>query len=147
MRRLVTVLSVLLLAGCTAHARWAAANAELHRQIVLALEVSAAEWNRGDLEGFLAPYSDSTTFVGSAGLVRGKNQLRETYRRSYWREGARPNQTLRFHDIEVRPIGRNHALAVGRYVLSGGERPQSGWFSLTWVRTSAGWRILHDHSS
>lgn len=147
MRRFCSIISVFLLAGCTVQVRRTPAAPELQRQIVLALEVSAAEWNRGDLEGFLAPYSDSTTFVGSAGLVRGKAQLRETYRRSYWREGARPNQTLRFQDIEVRPLGTNHALAVGRYQLSGGERPQSGWFSLTWVRTRDGWRILHDHSS
>ncbi len=147
MKRFCAVVFVLLLAGCTPQVRRTPAPAELERQIVLALEVSAAEWNRGDLEGFLAPYSDSATFVGSAGLVRGKAQLREMYRRSYWREGGRPNQTLRFQDIEVRPLGTNYALAVGRHVLTGGERPQSGWFSLTWVQTRDGWRILHDHSS
>ena len=147
MKALSTVLLALVLAGCSVHIRKTPEQAQLRTEIVAALEESAAGWNQGDLESFLAPYSDSTTFVGSGGLVRGKEQLRGMYSRSYWRGGARPTQTLRFEDIEVRPLGTDHALAVGRYVLTGGERPQSGWFSLTWARTPTGWRIVHDHSS
>ena len=40
------------------------------------------------------------------------------------------------------------ALATARFVLSGGGKPdQSGWFTLVWLRTPAGWRAVHDHSS
>ncbi len=34
------------------------------------------------------------------------------------------------------------------FILSGGSEPeQSGWFTLVWVRTPAGWKAVHDHSS
>jgi len=37
---------------------------------------------------------------------------------------------------------------TGRFALSGGGLPeQSGWFSLVWLQTPAGWRVVHDHSS
>jgi hypothetical protein len=32
-------------------------------------------------------------------------------------------------------------------LTGGGEMDRSGWFSLTWEKTGAGWRIIHDHSS
>jgi ketosteroid isomerase-like protein len=47
----------------------------------------------------------------------------------------------------VRPLGRDHALAVGRFVLSGGGLAErSGWFTLLWERAPGGWRVIHDHS-
>ena len=55
---------------------------------------------------------------------------------------------LSFDRITVRPLGENHALATGHFLLSGGgEADRSGWFSLTWEKTAAGWQIVHDHSS
>jgi len=48
----------------------------------------------------------------------------------------------------VRPLGRDFALVVGHWTVTGmanGDR--SGIFSLTWQRRPEGWRIIHDHSS
>ena len=67
-------------------------------------------------------------------------------------------------DVDQRKIdgmlsGRSHidditdadiaaALATGRFLLTGGGEPdQTGWFTLVCVRTGAGWRAVHDHSS
>ena len=37
---------------------------------------------------------------------------------------------------------------TGRFVLSGGgAAEQSGWFTIVWMRTTEGWRAVHDHSS
>ncbi|HZF68617.1 MAG TPA: DUF4440 domain-containing protein, partial [Gemmatirosa sp.] len=59
----------------------------------------------------------------------------------------RPTQALRFERVEARPLGADHALVTSRFVLAGGEAAEkSGWFTLVWVRTADGWRILHDHS-
>jgi ketosteroid isomerase-like protein len=69
------------------------------------------------------------------------------YREKYF-AGGRPLQALRFDDLAVRPLGPDHALVTGRFLLSGGGlADQSGRFTLVWVRTPEGWRILHDHSS
>ncbi len=133
-------------AASPAAASPAAASAEIVRE----LELSAERWNRGDLEGFLLPYLDAptTTFVGSAGLLRGKREIEAQYRRSYFDAGA-PRQTLRFAELEVRVLGNEHALALGRYRLfdAAGAQVAEGPFSLVFARTSDGWRIIHDHSS
>ena len=113
------------------------------------LTASAEAWTRGDLDGFLDDYAPDATFVGSAGLTRGLDQIRQSYIDGYWGTGA-PEDGLRFRFLEVRTVGEDAAVAVGRYVLydrSSGEATATGLFSLTLQRTSAGWRIVHDHSS
>lgn len=113
------------------------------------LLTSAEAWNRGDLEGFLAPYLDSPelTFVGGTGVLEGLAELRERYRAGFFREGP-PSDRLTFHVLQTRGLGDGHALMIGRYVLTaddGGE--SSGIFTLVWTLTREGWRILHDHTS
>ena len=95
----------------------------------------------------LTIYSDTATFMTGGGPIVGKARTRATLERAFWRDG-RPKQQLRFERIAVRPLGAGHALATGHFILSGGgEADRSGWFSLTWERTPAGWRVVHDHSS
>lgn len=115
------------------------------------MEMSAEAWNRGDLDGFLATYLNSpeTTFVGRNGPIRGLDAIRQTYQQSYWQQGG-PKDLLGFRDMEVRPLGNEHALATGRYVLTdrqSGSATATGIFTLVLQRTSDGWRIIHDHSS
>lgn len=152
-RRLSLVsLSCLLLAGACAGpasgpvpqpSTWAADEA----QIRAATRASSEAWNRGDLRGHLAIYVDSVTFMTRTGPRPGVAAIEESFTRTYFRDG-RPKQQLRFEQTVVRPLGRDAALETGRFILSGGgEAEQSGWFSLVWVRTVQGWRVVHDHSS
>lgn len=117
-------------------------------RIIAELHASTEAWNEGDLEGFLAPYSEETTYVGSSGMVRGKDELRETYQGNYWASGT-PTSELNFSDIEVRPLGSDHALLTGKYLLfdDAGVLTGEGPFTLIYERTDEGWRIIHDHSS
>jgi ketosteroid isomerase-like protein len=125
----------------------AADSARASSEIVADLNASAAGWNRADMAAHLAIYADSATFMTGDGPIVGKASTRATLERAFWRDG-RPKQQLRFERVAVRPLGARHALATGRFTLSGGgEADRSGWFSLTWERTPAGWRVLHDHSS
>ena len=111
-----------------------------------ALVATTDRWNAGDLDGFIAPYAAETTFVTPAGLV-GRDAMRARYLARYF-TGTRPDQQLRFEQLQVRPLGADHALLTGRFVLTGGGKPeQSGWFTLVWAKTAEGWRIIHDHSS
>lgn len=111
-----------------------------------ALAATTDRWNAGDLEGFIAPYASQTTFMTPAGLV-GREAMRQRYLARYF-TGTRPDQQLRFEQLQVRPLGAEHALLTGRFVLTGGGKAeQSGWFTLVWARTADGWRIIHDHSS
>jgi len=115
--------------------------------IPAALAASAAAWNAADLAGHVRPYADAATFMGGQGPVEGRDRIGEALARSFWKDGT-PTQQLSFDRIVVRPLGDRHALATGHFLLTGGgEADKAGWFSLTWEKTEAGWRIVHDHSS
>jgi len=110
------------------------------------LDGMARAWNAADLPAHVAPYLDSASFMGGDGPIRGRERTAASLQRAFWRDG-RPTQALRFERIEARPLGPDHALVTGRFVLAGGGAAErSGWYTLVWVRTADGWRILHDHS-
>jgi ketosteroid isomerase-like protein len=110
------------------------------------LLATTERWNAGDLDGFIAPYGEQTTFMTPGGLI-DRDAMRSRYLSRYF-TGTRPDQQLRFERLQVRPLGADHALMTGRFVLTGGGKAeQAGWFSLVWNRTPGGWRIIHDHSS
>ena len=112
-----------------------------------ALTASADACNNADLAGHIRPYTDSATFMGGNGPIQGRERVGESLARSFWRDG-KPKQRLSFDQIAVRPLGDRHALVTGHFLLSGGgEADRSGWFSLTWETSEAGWQIVHDHSS
>lgn len=124
-------------------ADWSADEA----QIRALSQASADAWNQGDLKGHLAVYTDDMTFMTGKGPRPGVAPLEKSFAEKYFKNG-RPKQTLGFTDRVLRRLGPDAVLETGRYVLSGGGEPeQSGWFTLVWVRTPQGWRILHDHSS
>jgi uncharacterized protein (TIGR02246 family) len=112
-----------------------------------ALMASAAAWNKADLPGHIGLYTENATFMGGNGPIQGREIVGQSLAKSFWRDG-KPKQQLSFDRIQVRPLGDRHALSTGHFVLTGGgEMDRSGWFSLTWEKTAAGWRIIHDHSS
>lgn len=119
----------------------------MEADLLAAMEASAAAWNRADLDGHVAIYSDESTFMTRNGPLRGRDAIRDVLARGFWNEG-RPAQQLRFEELDVRPLGPDHALLTGRFVLTGGDRPEAtGRFSTVWARTPEGWRLIHDHSS
>ena len=115
-------------------------------EIKAVFDTTAAGWNRGELPVYLSAYVDSATAMGSNGLVRGVAGIEGQMRAGFWRTG-RPLQKLSYDHLEIRPIGPDQAIATGQYILTGGDRPRTGWFSTVWVRTPRGWRMVHDHSS
>jgi hypothetical protein len=58
------------------------------------LAATAGEWNRGSLEGFVAPYAPDCTFMTPEGPI-GRTAMVERYRKKYFAAG-RPLQMLRF---------------------------------------------------
>ncbi len=126
----------------------AADAAAFHAAADSLLEESAEAWNGGDLEGFLHWYKrgPETSFMGSSGPVYGWETIRSRYAPRFARGAAR--DSLRFEDLETRPLAPWLGLATARYVLLQGDSVTSqGVFTLVLERTSEGWRIVHDHSS
>lgn len=115
-------------------------------RLIEILRRSADDWNAGDLDGFIAPYDASATFMTPAGPI-DRAAMRERYTRNYFAAG-RPAERLTFDQVHVRMLGAGHALMTGRYLLSGGGKPDAtGRFTLVWRRGSEGWKIVHDHTS
>jgi len=113
------------------------------------LDDQVAAWNRGDIPAFMEGYdkSESTTFVGST-ITKGHAEVLADYRKRY----PTPEKmgTLRFSDLEVRPLGPGYASVIGRFHLdrpaqAGGEA--SGIFTLLFHKTGQGWKVILDHTS
>jgi len=158
MRAVFLLAGALALAGCdTAPAPPASESAAPAAAPVAELEAamadSAAGWNEGDMDRFLAIYSAApeTSFVGSGGLLRGVAAMEERYREAY--DWSQPDPAergvLTFETQDVRPLGPDHALYIGRYILTypDGREPASGFTSLVFAREDGGWKIVADHSS
>ena len=124
-------------------------------QIMSGMEASADGWNSGDLDRFLAIYSDDpgTSFAGSGGVVYGKTGIRARYLVSYGGQfgenRALANMSvLSFARENFRMIGADHALLIARWTLTKkGEEPKTGMTSLLFRHEAGGWKIIADHSS
>lgn len=137
----------LLVAACRAGAP-SADDPALASRLTAQLLRSADDWNRGDLERFMSDYArDSTTsFVEGGHVRRGWDYIHSRYAPRFGPGAQR--DSLRFEEIAVRPLGTDHALLTARFVLfHGGQTTASGPFSLVLERQTAGWKILHDHTS
>jgi uncharacterized protein (TIGR02246 family) len=116
------------------------------QQIKSVFQVTADGWNSGDLSKYLSAYVPDATEMLSTGPAGGVSAIEKTMRDGFWKTG-RPIQQLRYENIIVRMLGKDNALVTGQYILSGAEKPdRRGWFTTIWVKTKAGWRMMHDHS-
>jgi ketosteroid isomerase-like protein len=123
------------------------ANAENASAIRAVIEAQAAAWNRGDIEGYMDGYerSDGTVFVSGDNLTRGWQTVLDRYKKSY--DTREKMGTLAFNDLEIKPLSAFYAVVTGRWQLTRAQDTPHGRFTLIFRKTSAGWRIVHDHTS
>ena len=151
MPRRIRGASVLLGLALAAGAYFAAARAEepspVARNITAILTTQAAAWNRGDIEGFMAVYAqtDALRFASGGNVTYGWAQTLARYKKSYPDKAAMG--TLAFTDLAVTELAPDAALVFGRWQLTREKDAPHGLFTLTWKKTAAGWRIIHDHTS
>lgn len=110
------------------------------------LDVQAAAWNRGDIDGYMAGYaqSDETMFVGTD-VTRGWTKVRDRYKAKY--DTRAKMGTLDFSDIDLRPLGDDDVVVSGAWKLTRDADTPHGRFTLLFHRRPEGWRIVYDHSS
>jgi len=123
------------------------------KEIAALLQRSAADWNRGDLDGFMSDYArDSLTSYMARGHVQyGWQALYDRYKANYFAPG-KTRDSLSFDELHVRVLTPDFAYATARFKLSRPSRDSvvaSGPFTLVMQRQGdpPRWRILHDHTS
>ena len=115
-------------------------------QIMAAMTASAAGWNAGDLDRFMAVYADDAVYATRDELLRGRAAIAARYRPGF--AGDRNLRgRLSFEPLAFRTISPAHQLVVARWRLTGGVKDEQGLTTLLWERRPAGWRIVSDHSS
>lgn len=125
----------------------AAAPATPEVAITAAMADSAAGWDGGDLERFVAIYAADAIYVAGDKVVRGKAAIAARYARSFT-VGGNTRGRLAFQPLAWRPIDPAHMLHVARWTLTPAKgAAQTGLTTLLFERTRDGWRIVTDHSS
>ena len=120
---------------------------EITAAVRAVLEAQIAEWNAGNVRGFMDGYSrsDSLRFVSNGTMRTGWQASLYSYMRNY------PDQasmgTLSFEDLRVHVLSPEAALVIGRYRLVRENDEPLGLFSLVFIQESGDWRIIHDHTS
>jgi uncharacterized protein (TIGR02246 family) len=111
------------------------------------LDAQRAAWNRGDVAGYMDGYARSrdTIFVSGDTVTRGWQTVLDRYKKNY--DSREKMGTLTFSEVEIRPMGNNSAVVLGRWHLKRANDEPHGRFTLIFRRTREGWRIVHDHTS
>jgi hypothetical protein len=147
---LATVVALAAVTGCRESGQRTSVGdpAVLQAAVDHLLSESEAAWNGGDLEGFVGWYkrAPETTFLASTGLTHGWDAIRGRYAPRFEPGAAR--DSLRFEDLETRPLAPWLGLATARYVLFQTDSvTATGVFTLIVEQTPEGWRIIHDQSN
>jgi ketosteroid isomerase-like protein len=149
MKRLLTVIPMLLMAGVTFVPTAVCQSLGQEAAIRKVIQSQVEAWNRHDLEGFMAGYwsSPDLTFFSGATETQGWQATLERYRKKYQSQDAEMGK-LEFRDLQIEMLGPKAGFVRGKFLLtlSNGKQPH-GLFTLIFREFPEGWRIIHDHSS
>jgi beta-aspartyl-peptidase (threonine type) len=111
------------------------------------LDAQTAAWNRGDIEGFMDGYARSPdiVFISGDSLTHGWQTVLDRYKKGY--DSREKMGTLQFSDLDVKLVGKDAAIVIGRWQLTRAGDTPHGRFTLIFRRRAEGWRIVHDHTS
>ncbi|MBA3883036.1 MAG: nuclear transport factor 2 family protein [Chthoniobacterales bacterium] len=111
------------------------------------LDAQADAWNRGDIDSYMNGYArgNATEFLGADNLTRGWQTVRDRYAKKY--DSTEKMGNLTFSEIDVKQLGADAALVIGRWQLKRIDDVPHGWFTLIFRKLPEGWRIVHDHTS
>ena|SRR6185436_6453120 len=145
MKSLLVLMTAAMFVGCATDRR-APANAQ--PEVRALLEQQAADWNAGNLEGFMRGYarSESTRFASGGEVLLGWQTVFDRYRRKYGGDKETMGK-LKFSDVDVQAFGPESAYVFGRWHLTRQGTNMSGLYTLVLRKTGEGWRIVHDHTS
>lgn len=122
-------------------------NHEKKKTILAVLHKQQADWNRGDIEGYMSGYwkSDTLRMVTVRGVTYGFDKILANYKKSYPDSVAMGK--LDFDVIHVELIGEMDAMVTGKWLLKLDKKFKGGFFTLLFRKIRNKWVIVADHTS
>lgn len=116
-------------------------------QIEKILFQQEADWNAGDIDGFMKAYwnSEDLQFGGASGITRGWQQTLENYKKGYPDQSSMGKLTFKVKDI-TRQSNKVISL-TGSWELERDKNQPGGHFLLIWRKIKGEWKIVVDHTS
>jgi ketosteroid isomerase-like protein len=117
--------------------------------IVRIIDMQKKAWNSGDLDTFLTGYYDSpdTSYTSGGQEYWGYEALKQKYTRSYGTSRDTMGM-LDFSELKVVDVSADSAYCLGHWHLERKDKPSlEGVFTLVFKNTTAGWKIIHDHTT
>ena len=149
MRRLVLGLLFLIISwfGFACQQQTPVNKAAIRETILQVLADQVKGWNNGNIQTFMAGYysSDSLRFASGGEVTYGWQVVYDRYRKRYTDKEIMG--TLSFENVDITVLSADAALVFGRWQLQREADAPWGWFTLLFRKTSAGWKIVHDHTS
>lgn len=104
-------------------------------------------WNNYNIEAFMEGYwkSDSLTFYGSSGVIKGWQATLNRYKRSY--PSKEHFGTLEFKFNEIALISEGVYYVMGEYFLKRSVGDTNGIFMLVVKKINGSWKVIADTSA
>lgn len=117
--------------------------------VVKVLLAQENAWNKGDMNGFMQAYKDSTEtlFIGHD-VSKGFSEIQAEYKRDYPDQAAMGN--LGYSELEVHPLSDKFAVCIGHYHIERNKKEggtADGLFSDVLEDTPDGWKIVLVHTT
>lgn len=118
-------------------------------EIKQVFDTAMQDWNQGNMDAYIKIYAPSPdTIYVTHTIIHGFDAIKRNVVQRYTTAAKRGK--LSFHQLEVKTLSPEYAMAIGQYQLVrskavGGNA--SGYFSCLFKHTKKGWKIIVDHSS
>ncbi|MEX0291001.1 MAG: DUF4440 domain-containing protein [Flavobacteriaceae bacterium] len=124
-----------------------ATEVEEEKAIRAVMQAQQADWNKGDLEGFMEGYwkSDSLKFYSSRGVTYGWEKTLENYKKGYPSKAHTGKLEFKINDISK--INEGAYFLMGEYHLTREVGDANGVFLVIFKKINGKWKIIADMSS
>jgi ketosteroid isomerase-like protein len=111
------------------------------------LSKQVAEWNKGNIEGYMKGYwkNDSLVFIGKNGPNYGYKKTLARYKKAY--PDARAMGQLTSTLLRFERLSDSYYFVIGKWHLARKDGDLSGAFTLLLKKKNNEWVIVVDHSS
>ena len=119
----------------------------LEKKLTSILTRQVADWNSGNIDGFMTAYwnSEELSFSSGGKTTRGWKATQDGYEKRY--PSPEPMGKLTFSKLAVSELGKDAALVLGNWRLKRTDDSPGGNFSLVFRKMKDRWVIVHDHTS